>query len=264
MEQSEKYIAFLDILGFKDLVTNNSHEDLMHKVQNLLIPIIETALSNGKMKRVQRDGIDISIADVENIKIHSLSISDSIMFWTDDDSLESFIQIVVAVALTLRGGFYCGLPMRGAISMGRLSFFNQSYGHTKNNMHSLLMGEGLVSAYSMENKQEWSGCVVDKKCVEKVLQVAPQLKVDDYWFLSNNAIIKYNTPYKDGQTIEEFVIRWLKEPQHLNGDKVRENFSHHKKNINNDSVERKIQNTIKFLEHCQSLKKVEDEKNNQQ
>jgi hypothetical protein len=261
MVQSEKYIAFLDILGFKDLVTNNSHSDLVRKIQNLLLPSIEHSLSNGKRKIVDRNGVATSIADIDEIKIHSLTISDSIMFWTDDCSLGSFMQIALVVRNTLESGFYTGLPMRGAISLGDLSFTNLTFGDKTSNFHSLLIGRGLVEAYKLENKQEWAGCIVDECCIKKVIELEPGMKVDSDWFLSKKLIIKYEAPYKGGNSKKEYVIRWLKEPQYLNEVNVRKNFSAHKKNILDENTELKIQNTLKFIEYCQLLQQEENEEN---
>ncbi|MFL5765772.1 MAG: hypothetical protein ACJ77K_17635 [Bacteroidia bacterium] len=250
MEEKEVFIAFLDILGFKDLVNNNTHSDLTRKINNLLIPTVESALTHGNSITVEREGKQVRIADIKEIKINSLSISDSVMFWTNDRSLESFIQITTTVRQILNNTFYMGLPMRGGISFGHLTFQNYSYGQNTDNHHTLLMGKGLVDTYMLESRQDWCGCVIEEKCINKIIEVSPKMATNANWFLSENVIIKYKTPYKSGKIIDEYVINWAGVATELNEASVRDSFAQHKKNCTDWTVEHKIQNTIKFVEYC--------------
>jgi len=120
-------VAFLDILGFKDLVNNNGHDKLIRVYQNLLLPIVQHSSTFGKYKVIKKeDGQSLAVADSSKAVISSLVISDSIVLWTPIASMKSFIDIAIVVRNLLVSGMYSGLPLRGAISIGPLSMINDT------------------------------------------------------------------------------------------------------------------------------------------
>jgi hypothetical protein len=127
------YVAFLDILGFSDLVRSNSDDALMRVYNNLFLSVVALSLSGGAFKTIDAGGQQVAIADSEKIKINSLIVSDSVICWTPNDSMKSFIDITTAVSKIMVSGIFVGLPLRGAISIGPLSIVSHAWGsHTDN------------------------------------------------------------------------------------------------------------------------------------
>lgn len=148
------YVAFLDILGFKQLVESNEHNDLVRKYKNLLIPQAAMAVTNGEYKVVESSSTQmIAVPDYTKAKIKAMVISDSVLMYTEDDSMQSFMDICVSVGRLVMMGFFVGLPMRGSIAIGPLSTFNQQEADGIFEVYGLL-GMSLVKAYSNESKYE--------------------------------------------------------------------------------------------------------------
>lgn len=160
------YVAFLDVLGFKDLVDNNSHDSLVKKYQALLTGT-EISLSNGAYRLLTTEGKQVAIADHEKVTVNSIVVSDSIVLWTNNASRKSFIDIVVAVKNLLVHAIYTGLPLRGGIAIGPLSRISYKLGSPFDNTVQAIVGKGLVDACRIEEEQQWSGCVVSQDAIDE-------------------------------------------------------------------------------------------------
>ncbi len=54
--ESRKYIAFIDVLGFKDLVLNNSHDRLADLYEKIFSSTVAVGLAKGNMNFFEKDG----------------------------------------------------------------------------------------------------------------------------------------------------------------------------------------------------------------
>src|ERR1051326_4827629 len=108
-----KYVAFMDVLGFKDIVENSTHEKLERVYQNAFITNATYSLSNGKVTPFKTDQGEYVTPDLSNPLTSCLIVSDSVILWTESASMQSFVNIFSAVGKILVSGFYTGLPMRG-------------------------------------------------------------------------------------------------------------------------------------------------------
>ena len=52
--KNRKFVAFIDILGFKDLVKNNSHERLVELYEKLFTPNVATGLARNQTVIVEK------------------------------------------------------------------------------------------------------------------------------------------------------------------------------------------------------------------
>lgn len=253
------YVAFLDILGFKQLVESNEHNDLVRKYKNLLIPQAAMAVTNGEYKVVESSSTQmIAVPDYTKAKIKAMVISDSVLMYTEDDSMQSFMDICVSVGRLVMMGFFVGLPMRGSIAIGPLSTFNQQEAEGIFEVYGLL-GMSLVKAYSNESRYEWAGCVLDDECVERYEQLYSKAKTEGVASYSINDILKhgflirYRPPSKDEQNSEQYVINWPKFNRSLISENtIQRSFMQHGKNIQNESAKRKLKNTLEFLIYSNS------------
>lgn len=127
------FVAFLDILGFKDRVARTSHADLRALLWkfNTQISKIAGQYSRGKLELVQ--------------------FSDSIVLFTQDTKSAS----LEALALTVRGimseAIGDMIPIKGAIAKGRM---------TVNKSKQLFFGQALIDAYLLQESVYYYGIVV--------------------------------------------------------------------------------------------------------
>jgi len=203
------YVAFLDILGFKDIVLGHSHEHLEALYLWTLCGNVEHALSDGKYF-LENDGESECFGpDIRQATVNSLLVSDSILIWTEDCQTESFNNIVTAVRSLIAFSVIGGILLRGAISVGPLTVvFNQLPTRTHCFQHSLF-GKAIVDAVQAEKSQEWAGCMITEPAMECYMTGCAGEKS----LIEKKMIIPYSIPMKDGKEAPGHVIDWVNHPQ---------------------------------------------------
>lgn len=239
------YIAYFDHLGFKDFIERNDFETQKRGVGNILRDI-ESAAANGKLKEAPY-GV---VADLSHTTIQVLNFSDTILFWTQDDSEESLNEILKVTYRYNWGATTYFFPARGALLHGEIQHVNHSSKNDNGGAYHVnsIFGKGLVDVYQKAESSEWSGATIDSSIIEKIREFGQ----DPTKFLESYAK-NYKVPYKNGAYIDEFAFKLCVEP--INDEtfknvsrNIRENFANYNKRVDSDGVQRKIQNTIDFLE----------------
>jgi hypothetical protein len=241
--KNKKFVAFLDILGFSELVKNNSHDYLVKEFKKFLF-INQYNLARGRINNNAKDQDEIFNTDISRVNL--ISISDSIILYTNDDSIYDFIHIIDATSTLLNTSIQNGFPLRGGLTYGNLSSIlknNQSSTLDYQNYNHILVGKALVKAYELEKIQEWSGCVISDECLNKY-EKKEDFAIIKYLKL-NYKIIEYVVPIKNGNK-KAYVINWVNEK--INKIDVKKAFQKHNKSIN-EKVEIKISNTLKFYDY---------------
>lgn len=135
---SNKYVAFIDVLGFTDLVYSNSNEKL-----EKYFDIIEMAFE---------------IFKAHKTKIDKLAISDSIILVSEDTSasfkllLESIKQLQYFLARR-------DIWVRGGISYGEVFFDTSS---------NIIVGKGFINAYLLEKEAKYPRVIIDPLILTKL------------------------------------------------------------------------------------------------
>ena len=85
-----RFIAFFDILGFKDMVQTKSHSEILKNLENLK-KYVE------KLEGIEFDENHENKANLKIVKnqTKSVTFSDSFMFFSKKDTLEDFFKIVL-------------------------------------------------------------------------------------------------------------------------------------------------------------------------
>lgn len=269
-----KYIAFIDILGFKELIEKKTHEELIKIYENGFTISNQISSSKNNYIEFEKEGKTICTPDISKSEVNSFLFSDSIVYWTNDNSENSFKELLVVVKNTFRISFLFGLPLRGAISVGELTFRNYAP-QNQNNVfiQNCIVGKGLSETYVLESKQIWSGCIISEKCIE-FIEKDKQLNIIES-LLNTNDLIKYDVPMKNNKqgilskisdsikklfnkkssmTIKNsLVLNWMENLSNMSEDKINELFAKYGKDISNPDVQIKIKNTIKFYQYLKNL-----------
>ncbi|RKP51382.1 hypothetical protein D7Z26_16425 [Cohnella endophytica] len=222
-------VAFMDILGFREMIEKNKLDDISKLYDTKLTPKVE---SLNKIREVNEGFIDLLP------EIHVLQVSDSIILWIPEISEYTILYLISSVRELMVNFLRRGVPLRGGISMGELSVKRHSD-------HVNVFGNALTQAYKIEKDQQWSGCTVDSQCVEYMnsMDESP-LELA----LNQKLIAEYQVPKKHGKVEEQYVINWASDPSLINYRKQHFGmvFKMHKKRIDTWDVKVKLDNTIAF------------------
>lgn len=237
------FIAYFDFLGYKQFIQNNDEDYLERRAEHILTSL-GLALSQGASVEVSRT---LAVPDISTCRVNCLNISDTIIFWGIEDTLENCTDLLkVAHRYNWQENIH-GMPVRGCLLYDD---FNIRTGSTRNAQGALyspnlIYGKGLLRAHLKSDNLDWAGTVIDSSFVDRVSQ---ETNFDT--FIEEYAT-RYDVPYKDGEVNEYAINLWkgVETQEHLDRAKemVREVFAKDNKGIN-DSVERKIENTCAFIE----------------
>ncbi len=248
IQKGNYLIAVFDILGFKNLIVNNSEneDEVFTDIIRTLDSIMPEAVD--MMNRWRKDSLklpniihpsktnDFDRTMYDIIKTIQISqMSDNIIITlrdTDDTALESlfplysfFYLLYCAQAAAIM--FAKGYPMRGVIEYGSC--------HIKN---SIFIGKPLVAAHDIISNLDFSGVVVSENAMPKfALAEATQ-------------IVEMNAPMKGNAENKSLCLDWTMwgaifgshENRRDIGKCVLESFASHNKQICS-KVESKIKNT---------------------
>ena len=245
-KKMKSFIAYFDYLGFKEFIENNDLEYQIFIMHNIFRDI-EMALGQGKFKSARHG----EIADLSNSRINCINFSDTVVFWTNDESEESLRELLSVTHTFNWMAIDFSFPVRGALVYDELYYvlFSQSNnGGGHYNINSVF-GKGLVHAHLKAESQNWAGTVIDQSLIQE-LQRRDINPVD---YLKPFAK-KYKVPYKSKIELpEEFVyciITGVLNDDALKnyGNGIRKNFTDHRKSIENPGAKEKLDNTLNFLE----------------
>lgn len=148
------FFAMFDIIGFSNLIKINGTKDLYKLYRRNILPMLQHA-AMPQSKQVEINGEINLIPDQNSQRVYYNFFSDTIVFYSKDDSLDSFFNIIFTSLELLKSGFG-GLknPYRGAIG----------YGNIITDEMGILVGTSIIDAYKGEQSQMWSGCILTEDC----------------------------------------------------------------------------------------------------
>jgi hypothetical protein len=241
------FISYFDYMGFKEFILNNPSDHLVKRMSHVFRDI-ENALAKGKLQ-APKGGI--VLADISESIINSINISDTVIFWTNDTSIESFKELIQVTDRFNYTQVCYNFPVRGVMVYGEVHLVG---GTTKSDVGavynvSCLYGKGLVNAHMKAEDMSMAGCVVDQSVVEELAKHGdPEDFLRDY-------TVKYKVPYKHPPNPhpEEYVFGLTKVGEKMNDDffnnkkkGIEEAFTKDNKGMNK-RVEDLLGNTINFL-----------------
>jgi len=177
---NNRFVAFIDILGFKDYVIKNDHitvNQLLKDINSILKTKINSDPFNGQ-------NVD---NDAKN-PLFFTTFSDSIVIFTKDDNFHTFHYFGLVLVSFLKEVFKRKIPLKGAIAHGLI---------TVNKLNNLFHGQPLINAYLLEEELQYMG-IVCHHSIDKYLESRPGHH-DAY-------LINIKTPLKGGKFIHRNII----------------------------------------------------------
>lgn len=167
---TNRYIGFVDIMGFKDLVGRTDHIKVYSMMKDIYksIKIIESVK--------WRDEIEG--------QIYTTMFSDSIIIYTKDDSYNSLNAIISATSALMYELIINKIPYKGAMAFGKM---------TVDQKLSIFFGQPLIDAYLLQEEAAFYGFVIHGTAEEKIHQYT----ISNQRFIS---VMNYNCPFKNGRS----------------------------------------------------------------
>ena len=176
-----RYICFIDIMGFKNTVASNTHNQILKQLHQLtqLIQRIDNSEFGRKKIAV----------------IRTVTFSDSIILITENDTVQSAAHLLQKSGWIMRKCFEIGIPIKGSLTHGKF---------TADFDTSLFFGQPLIDAFLLQEQLHLYSIVIhnsfESKLKNKIYGKAP--------FHSNIRWYKYKTPLKGGSAWH-YHLNWL-------------------------------------------------------
>jgi hypothetical protein len=194
------FIAFLDILGFKQFVQNHALNDVYEEIQHLF----ETARASKVKGLVRVNGAEttVPLADLSYFAVSdSIIVYQEIIPYSDtSDTFEwkerAFGEFIFGLEELYKEALRRKIYLRGGISCGELliSFNNESH-------ENIILGNSYIEAYELEGTQSWMG-------------IAFHPKLSDFLKKSRfkSMLVEYQIPIKkecQSMGIPDITIGWI-------------------------------------------------------
>ncbi|RYY45118.1 MAG: hypothetical protein EOO06_17065 [Chitinophagaceae bacterium] len=177
----KRFVAFFDILGFKDLVANNTHKAVLEKLDSLKKTILRFE-NLGEEKRLEAYKLDKN-------QSKSVTFSDSIIFFSKGETFKDLVKILLDSYGTIKFAIEKGLAIKGGISFGEITVdFEQS----------LFFGQPIIDAYLLHEELQMITAIMDNNFEVK-------LKTFDTDTLITNMIIDYKANLKSGRITHKLM-----------------------------------------------------------
>ena len=151
---TDRYVAFIDIMGFKDMVARTNHI----KLYELMKGINKEKELNESIKWPLLGSENDSDKNPKTVK--STMYSDSIIIYSEDSSLDSLHAIVCSVSSLVHGLFINNIPHKGALAYGAM---------TLDIKRSIFFGQPLIDAYLLQEELFFYGIVIHATAEKKII-----------------------------------------------------------------------------------------------
>ena len=128
---SNRFVIFLDILGFKEFVLRSSHLEVYDRMEKLYKSL---TIFNKYSKN----------------DIHITTFSDSIFIFTKDDNAFTLVWVLTLLSNFLEDTIKNGIPIKGAIAHGII---------TVNKSKNIYCGQPIIDAFLLEEDLNYMGVV---------------------------------------------------------------------------------------------------------
>ena len=145
-----KYVAFLDILGFKNRLRKLNHNKAIELISNF------SSVAFNQWKKSDTSGINGYI------------VSDSFIIYSDDTKNTSLSKLIDIVKAICESEFtYNGILVRGAIAKG--DFDHLAAQNIQNLSKGLIVGQAYVDAYLLEDTFKSIGIILSSSVYQDVV-----------------------------------------------------------------------------------------------
>lgn len=175
-----RFVSFLDIMGFKELVARNNHNDILAKLTELTDFISELV---GKYSG-----------------FHFSMFSDSILIYSDESEFVHFKTLVSITSLIVRKSISIGLPIKGALAKGMCT--------ATTGEKLLYFGQPIIDAFKLEENIVIYGVAIHNTAEKEAITLSEDSGSDfvyDYRVILKSASSKHFIVNWYGDSIEATI-----------------------------------------------------------
>lgn len=235
--RDNRFVCFLDILGFKDKVARLTHDEIytelskISKVKASIQEIISTLDHNDMYY---------------DCDIHIVNFSDSIVIFSKNDTFENFEYFIGAVRYLFANSIKDCIPLKGGIAHGEVSL---------NKEEQIYFGQAIIDSYLLEEDVNYFG-IVAHNSIDKFLS----LNKDSYEKSPkiSKLLLKAKTPLKSGKIFHTNIDWFLMATKKDDIDrptKILEILKNFYLNVSG-SPRKYVDNTIDFFEEQNKTKNI--------
>ncbi len=210
---TNRFVVFLDIMGFKDRVARTSHNKLLAQLTDFNKSIIGC------------------IGKYQNADIQLAQFSDSIVLFSNDTTQKN-LRIIAEVASDLmRVAIKQQIPIKGAIAQGRI---------TCDIPKQLFFGQALIDAYLLEENIHYYGILIHHTAEASILKLEEDIVFKDI-----------KAPLKSGK-ISHYELSWyLKDSDKSKKEQLKEieDALNNIRQTVSDAPRKYIDNTLEVIEN---------------
>ncbi|PWI28846.1 hypothetical protein DI383_14620 [Flavobacteriaceae bacterium LYZ1037] len=134
-----RFVAFLDLLGFKDKVMRKTHSDIYDELSNI---------SASKKKLEELSPITNEGHYFADSDIYIVSFSDSVVLFSKNDSYINFEYFLVSLRFLFSNAIRSNIAIKGGIAHGEISL---------NKSEQIYFGQPIIDAYLIEEDVNYLG-----------------------------------------------------------------------------------------------------------
>lgn len=144
---TDRFVGFFDIMGFKDNVLKNKHEDILKMLEN--IKNINTAIIDGTMQNM-----------AANTNLRSFQFSDSFFIFSVSNTPRDLFNLLRRSRVLLGYCFSEKIPLKGALSFGKI---------TADFDKSIFIGQPIIDAYLLHESIDMFGAALDHNAEKNLM-----------------------------------------------------------------------------------------------
>lgn len=164
---TERFVGYIDIMGFKDIVARNSNEKIYEMMKKVSDALRSSEFDYGW--DYEGGGFDYNL--------RMTTYSDSIMIYTRDNSVGCLDKFLGAIGSLTQDLFKHEIPHKGAIAYGTM---------TLDFDNSIFFGQPLIDAYLLQEELSFYGIIAHAST-----------EIFDN-FLNDQSVFEYNCQFKNG------------------------------------------------------------------
>lgn len=195
-----KYVAFLDILGFKSTLDKMDQET----AQNFIMRFSKTIFQ-----------VFQSFEEKQKFKVNGYIVSDSLILYSKDSSKAALVNLIEVVETICRDEYIQNsILIRGGISRGNFAKIKAS--ELPNLEKALIVGKSYVKAYQLESTNKVIGINLAKEVYLDILEYENQLDREfTNWSKIKSQAIKYRNKKDTYYLFKYITLDFLLEDNNL-------------------------------------------------
>jgi hypothetical protein len=182
-----RFIAYFDVMGFKDFAYRNSHQDLVKLLRSLSVSVSAfDSVNTQKRQQHMLGGITSLLDPPADDFSKSVLFSDTVLFFTDSDSDNDLEQILKTAHVFLGTALQDMIPIKGALAHGEFEVDRQN---------SIYCGRPLIDAYELAE---------EAYCYAAILHHTIEAKLNHSPMVSK-VVFGGKVPFKSGSITHKYI-----------------------------------------------------------